>query len=178
MPMKPGQKARLLIVDDNAVIRRALRGILRQDDSLIVIGEAAGGQAALESIKMLTPDLVCLDVLMPGVDGVAVLQGIREAHPATRVVMISGHSTPDVIQDVRKLGVDGFVVKPFSAARVLEAIHAALVRERAPAPEPVLKPEQSTEPEPDFKVEPTPEPESEFKVEPTPQPPAGDASGA
>ena len=126
--MSKASSAAILIVDDNDVIRRALRGLIRNDESLIVVGEAASGESALESIKTLKPDLVCLDVLMPGMDGLAVLKTIREQHPTVRVVLITGHATADAVSQARELGAHGFVVKPFNGAKVLATIQSALAR--------------------------------------------------
>ena len=120
--------ASILIVDDNEVIRRALGGLIRHDESLAVVGEAASGETALESIKAMQPTLVCLDVLMPGIDGLAVLRTIREEHPAVRVVMITGQATSEVVTQARELGAHGFVVKPFNAAKVLATIQRVLGR--------------------------------------------------
>ena len=122
------KSARVLIVDDNDVIRRALRGLMRQDESLTVPGEAACGEMALQSIKAEEPDLVCLDVVMPGMDGLAVLKTIREEHPRVRVVIITGQATSEIVAQARELGARSFVVKPFNAAKVLATIHAALDR--------------------------------------------------
>jgi two-component system, chemotaxis family, chemotaxis protein CheY len=121
-------QSRILIADDNDVVRRALRGLIRHDESLAVVGEASNGQSALEAIKTLQPDLVCLDVLMPGLDGLSILRTIREEHPAIRVVLVTGQATSDVVSQARELGANGFVVKPFNAAKVLAAIRTALGR--------------------------------------------------
>jgi two-component system chemotaxis response regulator CheY len=120
--------ATVFIVDDNEVIRRALRGLIRHDERLIVVGEAASGEMALEGISALKPDLVCLDILLPGIDGLAVLRTIREEHPTVRVVMITGQATSETVSKARELGAHGFVVKPFNGAKVLATIHAALGR--------------------------------------------------
>ena len=119
--------ARVLIVDDNDVIRRALGGLIRQEESLTVCGEAASGESALQSIRAEKPDVVCLDVLMPGIDGLAVLKTIRDEHPDVRVVIITGQATSETVSQARELGARGFVVKPFNAVKVLAAIQAALV---------------------------------------------------
>jgi two-component system, chemotaxis family, chemotaxis protein CheY len=121
--------ARILIADDNDVVRRALRGLIRHDESLAVVAEASSGHSALEAIRTLQPDLVCLDVLMPGLDGISILRTIREEHPAIRVVLVTGQSTAEVVTQARQLGAHGFVVKPFNAAKVLGAIRAALQRD-------------------------------------------------
>ena len=120
--------ARILIADDNDVVRRALRGLMRHDESLAVVGEVSSGHSALEAIRTLQPDLVCLDVLMPGLDGLSILRTIREEHPAIRIVLVTGQATAEVVTQARALGAHGFVVKPFNGARVLGAIHTALGR--------------------------------------------------
>jgi two-component system chemotaxis response regulator CheY len=107
-------------------VREVVRGVIRQDKSLSIVGEAANGQAALELVDSFEPDLVCLDVLMPGMDGLSVLRTIREKHPATPVIIVTGQSTSEVVSEAMKLGAAGFVVKPFSAEKLLRAIHAAL----------------------------------------------------
>ena len=121
-------QSRILIADDNDVVRGALRGLIRHDESLAVVGEASNGQSALEAVKALQPDLVCLDVLMPGLDGLSILRTIREEHPAIRVVLVTGQATSEVVSQARELGTNGFVVKPFNAAKVLAAIRTALGR--------------------------------------------------
>ncbi|HUR10423.1 MAG TPA: response regulator [Flavitalea sp.] len=75
----------LLIAEDNPVVREVLRGVIRHDERLRIVGEAANGQAALELVDSLKPDLVCLDVLMPGLDGLSALKTIKEKYPDTRV---------------------------------------------------------------------------------------------
>ena len=73
-------KARILIVEDNAVIRDLLRGIMRHDAELSVVGEATNGETAIDLAEKLHPDLVCLDVLLPGLDGIAILRALRAVH--------------------------------------------------------------------------------------------------
>jgi two-component system chemotaxis response regulator CheY len=119
------QRLRVLVVDDNEVVRRVLGGIIRQDEALQLIGEATHGESALEAVRLHKPDVVCLDMMMPGRDGISVLEELRETSPATQVVIITGYATPDLINKARTLGAVGFVIKPFSAAKVLSAIHVA-----------------------------------------------------
>ncbi len=118
--------ARVLIVDDHQLTRAAISGVVRLDPKLMLVGQSDSGELALQAITSLNPDVVCLDVLMPGMDGLAVLQRIRQDHPTIRVVMITGANTVDVMKKAIDLGAHGFVVKPFSARDVLCAIDAAL----------------------------------------------------
>ena len=126
------KKSKVLIVDDNRIIREVLRGLIRHDESLQVVGSAANGQSALELVASAKPDLVCLDILMPGLDGIAVLRAIHASHPGTRVIVVSGESRSDVVLRALRAGASGFVVKPFNAEKVLRTIHTAL---KAPIPE-------------------------------------------
>jgi two-component system, chemotaxis family, chemotaxis protein CheY len=116
----------IVVAEDNAVVREVLRGVVRQDKSLAIVGEAANGQTALELVDTFAPDLVCLDILMPGMDGLTVLRTLREKHPAIAVIIVTGQSTSEVVTEALKLGAAGFVVKPFSAEKLLRAIHGAL----------------------------------------------------
>src|SRR5687767_3684569 len=99
--------ARIVIVDDNNVIREVLRGLIRHDPRLSVVGEAASGEAAMDLVAQLNPHLVCLDILMPGMGGLEVLRSLREAHPDVRVIVITGQSTSDVVSEALKLGANG-----------------------------------------------------------------------
>jgi len=132
--MSEQKPANIVIVDDNAVVREVLRGMIRHDDRLTIVGEAATGESAIDLVKSLKPDLVCLDVMLPGVDGLEVLRAIRAANPDIRVILVTGHSTSDVVDKALKAGANGFVVKPFNANKLLQTIHSALgARTAAPA---------------------------------------------
>jgi two-component system chemotaxis response regulator CheY len=160
-------KAKILIVDDNRIIREVLRGLIRHDEQLHVVGVAANGESALEMIAQLKPDLVCCDILMPGIDGIAVLRAIHAAHNGTRVIVVSGESRPDIVSRALKAGASGFVVKPFNAEKVLRSIHAALA-----APVPACEPEPEPEPEAELTPE---EVAAVAPVEGAPVPAAEDA---
>lgn len=124
--MSEQEKTRILLVDDNVVIRQILRGVIRHDERLAVVGDAAGGETALQLLDTLKADLVCLDVNMPGLHGLTVLRLIRDKHPSVRVIVVSGESTSNTVSRAMKIGASGFVVKPFNADKVLRAIHNAL----------------------------------------------------
>jgi DNA-binding NarL/FixJ family response regulator len=125
------ERARVFIVDDNDVVRRVLSGIIRQDENLLFAGEAASGEVALEVVRRKSPDVICLDMMLPGMDGLTVLEKLREVAPHARVVMITGYPTADLVDKARGLGAAGFVVKPFSAGKVLSTLHAALAARAA-----------------------------------------------
>lgn len=111
----------IMIVDDNDMMRTLLRSILRGHE-YDVIGEARNGNAAVELAERLKPDIVCLDVVMPEKDGLEALIEIKAARPATEIVMISGNSDPDTVQESIMNGAGGFIIKPFNAARILDTL--------------------------------------------------------
>lgn len=111
----------IIIVDDNDIMRSVLRGMLR-GDKYEVIGEARNGTLAVELAKRVTPDIVCLDVIMPEKDGLSALAEIKQAHPAIEVVMITSNADPETVRESIQNGASGFIVKPFNTARVLDTM--------------------------------------------------------
>ncbi|MDO9600393.1 MAG: response regulator transcription factor [Azoarcus sp.] len=116
---------RIVVIDDNEVIRIALRAILRQA-GFEVVGEGRDGLGALDVVERLAPDLVCLDVVMPGRSGLEVLADLRERFPRIKVLMITGRSDRETVSEIVKNGAAGMVLKPFNAAKVIETVSRAL----------------------------------------------------
>jgi two-component system chemotaxis response regulator CheY len=125
-PTAAGTTPRVLVVDDNAVVRLALSGVVRQDPSLTLAGEASNGESALEAVRTLQPDVICLDIVMPRMDGLATLKHLRDAYAQLRVIIITAQGTSDIVKEALALGANGFIVKPFSAQKVLGTIHTVL----------------------------------------------------
>ena len=118
-------KSRVLVVDDDNLMREVLKAILR-DEGYEVAGEAKDGQAAMQQVEKLNPEVVCLDVNMPGMSGIEVLKSILNVAPNTKVVMVTGDSTMNTVRDAVSYGACGYIIKPLNAARVGTAIRAAL----------------------------------------------------
>jgi two-component system chemotaxis response regulator CheY len=116
---------RFLIVDDNEFLRAALRTVLLQAGQQVV-GEARDGETALEKAQLLKPDVVCLDVMMPGKNGLEVLREIKDQFPAMKVIVITAHSEREIIHQLLDAGADSMVLKPFTLARITAAITHAL----------------------------------------------------
>jgi two-component system nitrogen regulation response regulator NtrX len=114
----------VLIVDDEESILQSLQGIL-SDEGLDVIA-ADSGPAALEKIDEVIPDIVLLDIWMPGMDGIETLVKIKGSHPGLPVVMMSGHGTIETAVKATKLGAYDFIEKPLSLEKVLLTINNAL----------------------------------------------------
>lgn len=112
---------RIVIIDDESLMRSVLKTLLQAAGHLVV-GEANNGVGALELCLKQNPDLVLLDINMPGVDGLRVLRSIRKEFPAIKVIMVSAHGSLDRVSSAISAGAVGFVVKPFNAASVLKQV--------------------------------------------------------
>ena len=111
----------IMIVDDNDMMRSILRGMLR-GEQYDVVGEARNGIAAVEMAERMKPDIICMDVLMPELDGINAMAQIKAQRPETAFVMITGNADPETVQQSIENGAAGFIVKPFNAARVLDTL--------------------------------------------------------
>lgn len=116
--------ARILIIDDEDAIRFSLRGILEDEGHDII--EAATGEEGLKLLADDTPDVIFLDIWMPGMDGLAVLEHIHNATPNVPVIMISGHGTIETAVNAIKRGAHDFIEKPLSLEKVVLAVDRAL----------------------------------------------------
>ena len=119
--MKKNEKPSVLVVDDDRMMREMLKLILHTDEYPLV-GEAANGKNAIALCESQKPGLVLLDINMPEMDGLQVLEEIRKVSPATTVIMVSAEATMDRVSEAIRKGAAGFVVKPLNAASVLEKI--------------------------------------------------------
>jgi two-component system chemotaxis response regulator CheY len=108
---------RVLIVDDALIMRMRIKEIAL-DAGWEIAGEAANGEVALALYRELRPDLVTLDIVMPKLDGVAVLRQIRAEDPRARIVMVSAIDQKGKLTECIRLGAIDFIVKPFDKARL------------------------------------------------------------
>ncbi|MUV39951.1 Virulence factors putative positive transcription regulator BvgA [Lentibacillus sp. JNUCC-1] len=115
----------ILIVDDAAFMRMMIKDILVKN-GFNVVGEAQDGVTAVEKYKELNPDLVTMDITMPEKDGIEALKEIRAIHSEAKVIMCSAMGQQAMVIDAIQSGAKDFIVKPFQADRVIEAIQKAL----------------------------------------------------
>jgi len=105
------ERITVLVVDDHAVVRRGLRGFLESEDDIEVVGEASDGAEALDKVQTLLPDLVLMDLVMPGMDGIAAIREIKETSPSTRVLVLTSFSEDDKVFPSIKAGAMGYLLK-------------------------------------------------------------------
>ena len=125
IPRKGQQMAKILIVDDAAFMRMMLRDILTKN-GFEVIGEAVNGADGVAKYKELSPDVVTMDITMPEMDGLAALKEIKKVDPSARVLMCSAMGQQAMVIEAIQNGAKDFIVKPFQAERVKEAVNKAL----------------------------------------------------
>lgn len=126
---------RVLLADDEHLIRGALAALLGLEDDLVVVAEAATGPEALAMARAHRPDVAVLDLQMPGADGVTVATSIREELPACRTMIVTGHGRPGHLKRALAAGVRGFVPKTVSAQRLAELIRTVHAGNRYVDPE-------------------------------------------
>ena len=106
-----GGRIRVLIVDDHAVLRQALRLLLDAHQEVEVIGDVSNGREAVEATEKLLPDVVLMDMVMPGLNGLEATRQIRKRAPKTKVLILTGYMEDEQILGALRAGASGYVVK-------------------------------------------------------------------
>ena len=117
-------KLRILLADDHETVREGLKTILNAQADMEVIGEAPDGRAAVERASLLHPDIVIMDVSMPGMNGLRATQAIKETCPTVKVLTLTRHAEEGYLQQLMRAGASGYVLKQSRATEVLHAIRA------------------------------------------------------
>ena len=129
------QKIRILIADDHPVVRKGLQSCLSRHERLKLVGEASDGEEALQKALELTPDVVLMDISMPGRDGLSVTEVLRKTAPKIRILVLSVHSNKEYIFRIIQAGAHGYVSKEASPEELLRAIEAVYGGESFFSPE-------------------------------------------
>ena len=117
-------KIRVLIVDDHAIVRAGLRMLINPQPDMEVVGEVADGHEALRQAREANPDVLTLDLTMPGGGGLKTLEGLRQACPQTRVLVLTMHEDPSYLRAVLAAGGLGYVAKSAVDGELLAAIRS------------------------------------------------------
>jgi DNA-binding NarL/FixJ family response regulator len=115
---------RILIVEDQRIVREGLRAVLEDEDEIVIVGEAANGQAAIELFAQLQPDVVLMDLQMPVMDGPEATRRIRELSHDARILVLTTYATDEFIFKALRAGAQGYLLKDASANELLGAIHS------------------------------------------------------
>ena len=121
------KKIKVLLVDDHPVVRKGLYSCLNEVENLKIVGEASNGAEAISQVAKLAPDIVLMDLNMPGMDGVQVTETLHQQSPQTKVLVLSMYGNREYIMPVIKAGARGYVLKdaaPDELVRAIEAVHA------------------------------------------------------
>ena len=119
-------KAAVLLVDDHVVVRQGLKALFADEPDIEVVGEANNGREALALVPDLQPDVVLMDISMPGLNGIEATRQLRQRYPEIKVVVLSMHANEEYVFQVLQAGASGYVLKQSDSLEVLTAIRAAL----------------------------------------------------
>ncbi|HZK43209.1 MAG TPA: response regulator transcription factor [Syntrophomonadaceae bacterium] len=122
------EKVKVIIADDHALIREGLRKVLELDSSIDVITEVGDGQGAINMVRKKRPDIVLMDINMPGTDGIEATQVIKREFPTIKVIALTIYEDEQVVKMVRA-GVSAYVLKDVAGAELIETIHKVMAGE-------------------------------------------------
>jgi DNA-binding NarL/FixJ family response regulator len=113
----------VILADDHALLREGLKALLAANGDIRIVGEAGDGREAVRLAQALKPDLLVMDISMPGLNGVEALRLVREKCPQTKIIMLSMHSTAEHVYRALEAGASAYVLKESAAAQLLTAIN-------------------------------------------------------
>ena len=125
---------RVLVVDDQALVRAGFRMILEAEPDLVVAGEAGDGEAALQQASACAPDVVLMDVRMPGVDGIEATRRLLRTPPAPAVIMLTTFDMDEYVYAALRAGASGFLLKDVPPEQLVDGIRAVLAGESLLSP--------------------------------------------
>jgi DNA-binding NarL/FixJ family response regulator len=119
-------KKRIVIAEDHTILRQGLKALLRSDENLEVVGEAEDGLEAIRCVEKKNPDLLLLDLNMPRMDGISVINEIKKRHPETKIIVLTMHMQEEYILEAFRSGAQGYCLKASSHDELIMAINAVL----------------------------------------------------
>ncbi len=118
------QTVSVLVVDNHSIVRQGICGILSDEPALDVVGEVASGEEAVSKAQSLRPNLILLDISLPGISGIAAARFIRKVSSQSRIIFLSQHDSPQMVREAFNSGGDGYITKVDAVSELLEAIRA------------------------------------------------------
>jgi len=147
---------RVLIVDDQAIVREGIRALLEEVEYIQVIGEAGDGQEAVDRTEGLNPDVILMDLVMPGMDGIEAIRRITSRQEEARVLVLTSFSTDDKVFPAIKAGALGYLLKDSESVDLLQAIQT--IHRGEPSLQPIIAHKVLQEMQRPAKHPPTPDP--------------------
>jgi len=121
-------RLRILLADDHVTVRQGLKMLIDSQDDMTVVSEASDGTAAVEQARTLRPDVVVMDISMPGMNGLVATRTLKRIQPDSVIVILTRHGDDAYLQELLRAGADGYVLKQSAASELLQAIRATAVR--------------------------------------------------
>ena len=121
-------RLRILLADDHVTVRQGLKMLIDSQDDMTVVSEASDGTAAVEQARTIRPDVVVMDISMPGMNGLVATRTLKQIQPDSVVVILTRHGDDAYLQELLRAGADGYVLKQSAASELLQAIRATAVR--------------------------------------------------
>src|SRR5258706_9844831 len=122
---KPATALRILLVDDHVTVRHGLRLLIDSKTDMLVVSEASDGQAAIQNAIAVKPDVIVMDISMPGMNGLAATRALKKQQPGIAIVTLTRHGDDAYVQELLRAGVSGYVLKQSAPSELLQAIRAA-----------------------------------------------------
>lgn len=125
--MSETRTIRILIVDDHRMVRSGLRGFLEDEPGIVVVGEAESGEEAIAHVPVLTPDVVLMDLMMPGIGGIAAIGALRQSQPSLKIMALTSFADDEQVFPALEAGANGYLLKnidPDALVAAIRAVHA------------------------------------------------------
>ena len=115
---------RIVVADDHAIVRQGLKLLIDRQPEMTVIGEAADGNSVLECVRALKPDIVVMDISMPGMNGLLATRALKQQQPGVAVIVLTRHDEDSHLEELLRAGASGYVLKQSPPPELLQAIRA------------------------------------------------------
>jgi len=135
MPDTKGEMIRVLLADDHAILREGLASLIEKQPDILVVGEAEDGSECLEKTSALIPDVVVLDIKLPGMSGIEVCKQLKTSHPLIRVIMLSMYEDYEYVNQALQAGADGYLLKKVASSELVSAVRKAYQGEKTFSPQ-------------------------------------------
>jgi DNA-binding NarL/FixJ family response regulator len=135
MADKAQERIRVLLADDHAILREGLASLIEKQTDIQVVGEAEDGSECLEKTSTLIPDVVVLDIKLPGMSGIEVCKQLKASHPLIKVIMLSMYEDYEYVNQALQAGADGYLLKKVASSELVSAVRKAYQGEKTFSPQ-------------------------------------------